>query len=145
MGDQVFSSLINGIARAVDSAIREDTFDDLFFNYGGEEYIAFGIVELGLICPAPVLGEDITIDPASGVIQSRMKMTDENGSTMGDMATLQILIDIIKSAVPSLSNMSISNDIIIVCPDFSTGAPNIMPGEQVPNDRELYDRLTGKA
>lgn len=41
--------------------------------------------------------------------------------------------------------MSISNDIIIVCPDFSTGAPKIMPGEQVPNDRELYDRLTGKA
>ena len=116
----------------------------MFFNYGGEEYIAFGIVELGLICPAPVLGEDITIDPASGVIQSRMKMTDENGSTMGDMASLQILIDIIKSVVTDLSQMSISNDIIIVCPDFST-APKIMPGEQVPNDRELYDRLTGKA
>ena len=145
LGETIFSSLINGIANAVGSAIENDTFDDLFFNYGGEEYIAFGIVELGLICPAPVLGEDITIDPASGVIQSRMKMTDENGSTMGDMATLEILIDIIKSAVPDLSQMSISNDIIIVCPDFSTGAPNIMPGEQVPNDRELYDRLTGKA
>ena len=145
LGETIFSSLINGIANAVGSAIENDTFDDLFFNYGGEEYIAFGIVELGLICPAPVLGEDITIDPASGVIQSRMKMTDENGSTMGDMATLEILIDIIKSAVPDLSQMSISNDIIIVCPDFSTGAPKIMPGEQVPNDRELYDRLTGKA
>ena len=72
-------------------------------------------------------------------------MTDENGSTLGDMASLEVLISIIKSIVPDLSQMSISNDIIIVCPDFSTGAPKIMPGEQVPNDRELYDRLTGKA
>ena len=119
--------------------------DSLFFNYGGEEYIAFGIVELGLICPAPVMGEDISIDPKSGVTQMLMKMTDENGSTMGNMAKLEPLITLISGLVENLKELTITNDIIIVCPDFSHGAPNIMPGEQIPNDRELYDRLTGKA
>ena len=45
----------------------------------------------------------------------------------------------------AVAKMKIYNTPLIVCPDFTKGQPNIMPGEQIPNDRELYDRLTGKA
>ena len=143
--DSVYTGLVNGIGDAVGSAIEDDSFNSLFFRYGGEEYIAFGIVELGLICPAPAMGADISIDPKSGVTQMLMKMTDENGSTMGNMSELEPLVTLITGLVSDLKDFSITNDIVIVCPDFTKGQPNIMPGEQIPNDRELYDRLTGKA
>ena len=133
------------VSNAMTEVMNNEIYDDLFFNYAGEQYISLAVTVLGLMCTATP--DRITIADGTGMASFEMPLHDANGTPLGELKNLESLIPSIGSLIgnATVAKMKISHNPVIICPDFSTGSPNIMPGEQIPNDRELYDRLTGKA
>ena len=133
------------VSNAMTEVMNNEIYDDLFFNYAGEQYISLAVTVLGLMCTTTP--DRITIADGTGMASFEMPLHDANGTPLGELKNLESLIPSIGSLIgnATVAKMKISHNPVIICPDFSTGAPNIMPGEQIPNDRELYDRLTGKA
>ena len=133
------------VSNAMTEVMNNEIYDDLFFNYAGEQYISLAVTVLGLMCTATP--DRITIADGTGMASFEMPLHDANGTPLGELKNLESLIPSIGSLIgnATVAKMKISHNPAIICPDFSTGSPNIMPGEQIPNDRELYDRLTGKA
>ena len=133
------------VSNAMTDVMNNEIYDNLFFNYAGEQYISLAVTVLGLMCTATP--DRITIADGTGMASFEMPLHDANGTPLGELKNLESLIPSIGSLIgnATVAKMKISHNPVIICPDFSTGAPNIMPGEQIPNDRELYDRLTGKA
>ena len=133
------------VSNAMTEVMNNEIYDDLFFNYAGEQYISLAVTVLGLMCTTTP--DRITIADGTGMASFEMPLHDANGTPLGELKNLESLIPSIGSLIgnATVAKMKISHNPAIICPDFSTGSPNIMPGEQIPNDRELYDRLTGKA
>ena len=133
------------VSNAMTDVMNNEIYDNLFFNYAGEQYISLAVTVLGLMCTATP--DRITIADGTGMASFEMPLHDANGTPLGELKNLESLIPSIGSLIgnATVAKMKISHNPVIICPDFSTGSPNIMPGEQIPNDRELYDRLTGKA
>ena len=133
------------VSNAMTEVMNNEIYDDLFFNYAGEQYISLAVTVLGLMCTATP--DRITIADGTGMASFEMPLHDANGTPLGELKNLESLIPSIGNLIgnATVAKMKISHNPVIICPDFSTGSPNIMPGEQIPNDRELYDRLTGKA
>ena len=133
------------VSNAMTEVMNNEIYDDLFFNYAGEQYISLAVTVLGLMCTTTP--DRITIADGTGMASFEMPLHDANGTPLGELKNLESLIPSIGSLIgnATVAKMKISHNPVIICPDFSTGSPNIMPGEQIPNDRELYDRLTGKA
>ena len=133
------------VSNAMTEVMNNEIYDNLFFNYAGEQYISLAVTVLGLMCTTTP--DRITIAPVSGMASFEMPLHDANGTPLGELKNLESMIPSIGNLIgnPAVAKMKISHNPVIICPDFSTGSPNIMPGEQIPNDRELYDRLTGKA
>ena len=133
------------VSNAMTDVMNNEIYDNLFFNYAGEQYISLAVTVLGLMCTATP--DRITIADGTGMASFEMPLHDANGTPLGELKNLESLIPSIGNLIgnATVAKMKISHNPVIICPDFSTGSPNIMPGEQIPNDRELYDRLTGKA
>ena len=133
------------VSNAMTEVMNNEIYDDLFFNYAGEQYISLAVTVLGLMCTTTP--DRITIADGTGMASFEMPLHDANGTPLGELKNLESLIPSIGNLIgnATVAKMKISHNPVIICPDFSTGSPNIMPGEQIPNDRELYDRLTGKA
>ena len=133
------------VSNAMTEVMNNEIYDDLFFNYAGEQYISLAVTVLGLMCTTTP--DRITIADGTGMASFEMPLRDANGTPLGELKNLESMIPSIGNLVgnATVAKMKISHNPAIICPDFSTGSPNIMPGEQIPNDRELYDRLTGKA
>ena len=133
------------VSNAMTDVMNNEIYDNLFFNYAGEQYISLAVTVLGLMCTTTP--DRITIADGTGMASFEMPLHDANGTPLGELKNVESLIPSIGSLVgnATVAKMKISHNPVIICPDFSTGSPNIMPGEQIPNDRELYDRLTGKA
>ena len=133
------------VSNAMTDVMNNEIYDNLFFNYAGEQYISLAVTVLGLMCTTTP--DRITIADGTGMASFEMPLHDDNGTPLGELKNLESLIPSIGNLVgnATVAKMKISHNPVIICPDFSTGSPNIMPGEQIPNDRELYDRLTGKA
>ena len=133
------------VSNAMTEVMNNEIYDNLFFNYAGEQYISLAVTVLGLMCTATP--DRITIADGTGMASFEMPLHDANGTPLGELKNLESLIPSIGNLIgnATVAKMKISHNPVIICPDFSTGSPNIMPGEQIPNDRELYDRLTGKA
>ena len=133
------------VSNAMTDVMNNEIYDNLFFNYAGEQYISLAVTVLGLMCTTTP--DRITIADGTGMASFEMPLHDANGTPLGELKNLESLIPSIGSLIgnATVAKMKISHNPVIICPDFSTGSPNIMPGEQIPNDRELYDRLTGKA
>ena len=133
------------VSNAMTEVMNNEIYDDLFFNYAGEQYISLAVTVLGLMCTTTP--DRITIADGTGMASFEMPLRDANGTPLGELKNLESMIPSIGKLVgnATVAKMKISHNPAIICPDFSTGSPNIMPGEQIPNDRELYDRLTGKA
>ena len=133
------------VSNAMTEVMNNEIYDNLFFNYAGEQYISLAVTVLGLMCTTTP--DRITIADGTGMASFEMPLHDANGTPLGELKNLESLIPSIGSLIgnATVAKMKISHNPVIICPDFSTGSPNIMPGEQIPNDRELYDRLTGKA
>ena len=133
------------VSNAMTEVMNNEIYDNLFFNYAGEQYISLAVTVLGLMCTATP--DRITIADGTGMASFEMPLRDANGTPLGELKNLESMIPSIGRLVgnATVAKMKISHNPVIICPDFSTGSPNIMPGEQIPNDRELYDRLTGKA
>ena len=133
------------VSNAMTEVMNNEIYDDLFFNYAGEQYISLAVTVLGLMCTTTP--DRITIADGTGMASFEMPLRDANGTPLGELKNLESMIPSIGKLVgnATVAKMKISHNPVIICPDFSTGSPNIMPGEQIPNDRELYDRLTGKA
>ena len=133
------------VSNAMTDVMNNEIYDNLFFNYAGEQYISLAVTVLGLMCTTTP--DRITIADGTGMASFEMPLHDANGTPLGELKNLEAMIPSIGKLInnPTVAKMKISHNPVIICPDFSTGSPNIMPGEQIPNDRELYDRLTGKA
>ena len=133
------------VSNAMTDVMNNEIYDNLFFNYAGEQYISLAVTVLGLMCTATP--DRITIADGTGMASFEMPLHDANGTPLGELKNVESLIPSIGNLIgnATVAKMKISHNPVIICPDFSTGSPNIMPGEQIPNDRELYDRLTGKA
>ena len=133
------------VSNAMTEVMNNEIYDNLFFNYAGEQYISLAVTVLGLMCTTTP--DRITIADGTGMASFEMPLHDANGTPLGELKNLESLIPSIGNLIgnATVAKMKISHNPVIICPDFSTGSPNIMPGEQIPNDRELYDRLTGKA
>ena len=133
------------VSNAMTDVMNNEIYDNLFFNYAGEQYISLAVTVLGLMCTTTP--DRITIADGTGMASFEMPLHDANGTPLGELKNVESLIPSIGSLIgnATVAKMKISHNPVIICPDFSTGSPNIMPGEQIPNDRELYDRLTGKA
>ena len=133
------------VSNAMTDVMNNEIYDNLFFNYAGEQYISLAVTVLGLMCTTTP--DRITIADGTGMASFEMPLHDDNGTPLGELKNVESLIPSIGNLIgnATVAKMKISHNPVIICPDFSTGSPNIMPGEQIPNDRELYDRLTGKA
>ena len=133
------------VSNAMTEVMNNEIYDNLFFNYAGEQYISLAVTVLGLMCTTTP--DRITIADGTGMASFEMPLHDANGTPLGELKNVESLIPSIGNLIgnATVAKMKISHNPVIICPDFSTGSPNIMPGEQIPNDRELYDRLTGKA
>ena len=133
------------VSNAMTDVMNNEIYDNLFFNYAGEQYISLAVTVLGLMCTTTP--DRITIADGTGMASFEMPLHDANGTPLGELKNVESLIPSIGNLIgnATVAKMKISHNPVIICPDFSTGSPNIMPGEQIPNDRELYDRLTGKA
>ena len=133
------------VSNAMTDVMNNEIYDNLFFNYAGEQYISLAVTVLGLMCTTTP--DRITIADGTGMASFEMPLRDANGTPLGELKNVESMIPSIGKLIgnATVAKMKISHNPLIICPDFSTGSPNIMPGEQIPNDRELYDRLTGKA
>ena len=80
------------------------------------------------------------IPKESGVSAQFVYFRDENGELLPALKGVQALLNLF-----NVEGLSIDNDCFLICSDFSSGAPAIEPGDQIPNDRTLYDRLTGRS
>ena len=140
-----FIDIPESISKVMSSVMEQPIYDTYFFNYSGEQYMSIAVSVLGLMCTTSP--DRVTIGENSSMAKFELPLQDGNGNPLGSLKDLQEFVPIIGEAIKeeAVAKMKIYNNPLIICPDFSHGAPNIMPGEQIPNDRELYDRLTGKA
>ena len=137
--------IMHTINKVMSSVIEQSIYDNYFFNYAGEQYMDMAIFVFGSMCTSTP--DRVTIDAGSGMIKFELPLQNADGTPLGGLTDLQELITTIGNTIgnEAVAKMKIYNNPLIVCPDFTKGQPNIMPGEQIPNDRELYDRLTGTA
>lgn len=137
--------IMHTINKVMSSVIEQSIYDNYFFNYAGEQYMDMAIFVFGSMCTSTP--DRVTIDAGSSMIKFELPLQNADGTPLGGLTDLQELITTIGNTIgnEAVAKMKIYNNPLIVCPDFTKGQPNIMPGEQIPNDRELYDRLTGKA
>ena len=128
---QAASSLLDGpFATAVNEMFAAGAFDGLIYNYGGAEYVSIAGFGLGLMCSYDLTG--VTVAPETG-----MRIAD---LAIADSDTIRAIANIASMLVDGLT---INHDCFLICADFTSGPPLIEPGDQIPNDQTLYDRLTG--
>ena len=128
---QAASSLLDGpFATAVNEMFAAGAFDGLIYNYGGAEYVSIVGFGLGLMCSYDLTG--VTVAPETG-----MRIAD---LAIADSDTIRAIANIASMLVDGLT---INHDCFLICADFTSGPPLIEPGDQIPNDQTLYDRLTG--
>ena len=131
-------TLKNALATVMDEVAHDPSFEHLVYSSGGEEYVSIAGVGLGIMCALDLTGVDIPKE--SGVSAQFVYFHDENGELLPALKGVQTLLNLF-----NVEGLSIDNDCFLICSDFSSGAPAIEPGDQIPNDRALYDRLTGRS
>ena len=130
-------TLKKALATVMDEVANDPSFEHLVYSSGGEEYVSIAGVGLGIMCSLDLTG--VEIPKESGVSSQFVYFRDENGELLPALKGVQTLLNLF-----NVEGLSIDNDCFLICSDFSSGAPAIEPGDQIPNDRALYDRLTGK-
>ena len=137
------SVVSDAVADIMTTVVSQSEYENFFFRYGGEEYCSLAVSILGIM--NTVSPERMSLSPESKMMAVELPMHDENGKPLGNLSGAEEIIDMISAVVPEVEGMRVDNNPLIISADYKTGAPAIMPGEQIPNDRALYDRLTGKA
>lgn len=129
---------VDGIAKVINSFIKEPAYDHLFYKYQGKEYASFAIMGIGLIANADL--NIVNTDDANDQIQKyTIALEDENGNPVGDLKSVSTLVGMV---VSSSKPLHITNPCFLACADFENGEPEIKPGDPVPNSKELYEKLT---
>ena len=130
--------LKDALANVMDAVAHDESFEHLVYRYGGEEYVSIAGIGLGIMCSVDLTGVDIPA--SSGMTTTFAYFHDENGELLPELQSVQTLLDWF-----NVEGLSIGYDCFLICSDFASGPPAIDPGDQIPNDAALYDRLTGRA
>lgn len=136
-GEALINMFKDSFANIISEVVKHHSLDSLFYSYGGKEYTSLGIMGLG----APLTWDPATVTINSDDVSARtLPFRDENGKTIGSLQAIESAVRMIYPKISSISKPS-----YLICNDFSHGEPEIKPGDPVPNSRELYAKLTGKA
>ncbi|HIU99601.1 MAG TPA: hypothetical protein IAB14_00625, partial [Candidatus Stercoripulliclostridium merdipullorum] len=111
--------------------LQNERFNSLYYDYNGTKYMSLGVMALGLMNINDP--SNITIE-APDLKLLKMPLKDVGG-------LVGSLIDMINEIAQIEAGMSINNPCYFVCPDFSSGPPPIEPGDAVPQDEALYEKL----
>lgn len=137
LGGEARRVVTEALAKIADSVINQPSNDYLFYKYGDKEYASPCIFAMGIMCIADETALHISDDSKMQALV--MKFLDENGKPIGDMATVENIV----GALVNIPGVTFTNPAIFVSADYSDGRePDIKPGDPVPNDQALYDRLT---
>lgn len=134
----ILDSLTDMISELVMPVLNSDAFSGMYYQYGGKEYVNFGIFGMGLMSIAEV--DRVTIADSARLQAINLPFKDENGKPIGGLSGIETLVQSIMNG-QGVYNMSISHPCYLVCTDFSSGDPYIEPGDPVPNSRDLYSDL----
>lgn len=136
--DSLLDTMTDLIGELVMPALNSEAFSNIYYQYGGKEYVNFGIFGIGLMCIAEV--DRVNIADSARLQAINLPFRDENGVPLGGLESLELILRPIMEK-NNVYNMSISHPCYLVCTDFSAGDPYIEPGDPVPNSRDLYSDL----
>ena len=95
---------------------------------------------MGLMCY--VDENAFTISEEAKMQKLVMNFRDENGDPIGNMAGVESVVNLFLK----LPGITFTHPALFISSDYSNGRePDIKPGDPVPNDQALYDRLTSGA
>ena len=123
--------LVEVLGKVLEGFLQNERFNSLYYDYNGTKYMSLGVMALGLMNINDP--SNITIE-APDLKLLKMPLKDVGG-------LVGSLIDMINEIAQIEAGMSINNPCYFVCPDFSSGPPPIEPGDAVPQDEALYEKL----
>ena len=128
------------LSEIADSVINQPQNDSLFYSYNGKEYASPCMFVMGLMCY--VDENAFTISEEAKMQKLVMNFRDENGDPIGNMAGVESVVNLFLK----LPGITFTHPALFISSDYSNGRePDIKPGDPVPNDQALYDRLTSGA
>ncbi|MDD4120784.1 MAG: hypothetical protein PHG90_04285, partial [Clostridia bacterium] len=133
---------VNIIDRMMVQAFKDyfgnPALDNIYYWKDNKKYVSVGMMALGAIF-RPEVEQIFCNDPRLTVLE--VPMEDENGVPLS--STVSALKTLLKSFM-DLDKVTYSS--ALVCYDFQGGKePAVKPGDPVPQDYELYARLTGQS
>lgn len=133
---------VNIIDRMMVQAFKDyfgnPALDNIYYWKDNKKYVSVGMMALGAIF-RPEVEQIFCNDPRLTVLE--VPMEDENGVPLS--STVSALKTLLKSFM-DLDKVTYSS--ALVCYDFQGGKePAVKPGDAVPQDYELYARLTGQS
>ena len=140
LGGEARDLVTDMLSDIADSVIDQPQNDSLFYKYNGKEYASPCMFVMGLMCY--VDENAFTISEEAHMQMLQMNFLDENGEPIGSMAGVEAVV----SLFLKLPGITFTHPALFVSSDYSDGRePDIKPGDPVPNDQALYDRLTSGA
>ena len=133
--EELIATMLEGI---VDAFLGISENDRLYYSYGGDKYIGLGLFGAGCVYGWDPNDIRISSEAAVDAVKAELRMKNADGTLPEALETLQSLIKMFK--VGGLE--SVSETCWMVCNNFASGAPEIMPDDPVPASEEMYSKLT---
>lgn len=135
--NQILMPLLGDV---LDDIAEGDAVQDLYYKFGGEEYVSFGAMGLGALF---YFDADHVVIESEGLMKTDLPFRDSQGNPVGQMEYLEMMMKSLHNSIGLEHADTLCNPSTIVCTDFSGGDPDIQPGDPIPNSRELYEKLRG--
>ena len=133
--EELIATMLEGI---VDAFLGISENDRLYYSYGGDKYIGLGLFGAGCVYGWDPNDIRISSEAAVDAVKAELRMKNADGTLPDALQTLQSLIKMFN--VRGLE--SVSETCWMVCNNFASGAPEIMPDDPVPASEEMYSKLT---
>ena len=126
------------LERVVNEFLGISENDNLYYSYAGDQYIGLGMFGMGCVYGWDFDRVRISEATSSDVEIIKMMMRYADGSIPSNLQAIEDLVRTIK-----LNGFSTaSNTCMILCNNFSSGMSEIEPGDPIPANDALYDKLT---
>ena len=126
------------LERVVNEFLGISENDNLYYSYAGDQYIGLGMFGMGCVYGWDFNRVRISEASSSDVEIIKMMMRNADGSIPSNLQAIEDLVSTLK-----LNGFSTaSNTCMILCNNFSSGTSDIEPGDPIPANDALYDKLT---
>ncbi len=137
-GEGIINFFSGSVSKIIKEAVGSGTkgSEKMYYGYAGKKYVSMGIFECGAMYEYDK--DCTTIADSAQLATIELNFCDESGKPL--TPNLGTIESILKN---TMNVETIGNTSYIICPDFTEGEPEIMPGDPVPNSIELYSKLRG--